>query len=514
MSVANKFKLIYRDEPVQAIDIQLFTEAGDMATKYDMSPDLPMILILLSLILIAIILKKFLKFKIHSKKIRFSLLGILLIVGVLISSGFYFDEEIYEKVGDKGLINIWSQTQQFQSKGFLYPFIYSITDIKDRQLEGYDEEEAKKVLEGYQYHPIEEDEKVNIITIMLEAYNDFTKFDSVEIDESVYNEFHLLEEESLRGKVVTNVFAGGTTNTEWGFLSGYNSHPRYLKNTNSFPWYFKEQGYFTETMHPNYGWFYNRRNVNEYIGFDNFDYYENRFQDIDEEFLDDKDFFKYVIQGYEESREKGKPYFHFSTTYQNHGPYSLEKLTNIEYLKREKEYTDREYNIINNYLAGIKETSQAVSQLVDYYRDEDEPVILIFYGDHNPWLGEENSGYKMMEIDMDLGTKEGFLNYYETPYIIWANDNAKDVFQKDFIGDMPSISPNFLMVQLFEYLDWKGNEYMGYLQDVKDRFDVNHDMYFKEDGEYTRKLSDENYPLWQEFNYVQYYYGRNFIGER
>lgn len=510
MSIVNKFKLMYRDEPLKFIDIQLFTEAGDMASRYDINLNFTMIIILLSLISIAVILKYFVKFKIDSRKIRFSLLGFVLLIGLVISSGFYFNENIYERVGDKGLINPWSQTQQFQSKGFLYPFIYSVTDLKDRQLEGYDEKEAKKVLEQFQYHNIEEDEKVNIIVIMLEAYNDFSKFDDIEIDEKVYKKFHQLQEESLSGRLVTNVFAGGTINTEWGFLSGYNSHPRYLKDTNSFPWYFKEQGYKTETMHPNYGWFYNRRNINEYIGFDNFDYYENKYQDIDEDFLDDKDFFKYIIEGYENSKKEDKPYFHFSTTYQNHGPYSLEELTDYEYLKRKDSYTDKEYNIINNYLAGLKETGDAVDELVDYYRKEDEPTILIFFGDHNPWLGEDNSGYKMLGIDMELSTIDGFLNYYEAPYIIWANEEAKHVFNKDFKGHMPNISPNFLMAELFEYLGWKGNEYMNYLQYVKEHFNVNHDMYFKENGEYTRKLSDENNPVWKEFNYVQYYYGRNF----
>lgn len=510
MSTVNKFKLMYRDEPFMSIDLKLFTEAGDMASKYDISPNLPMIIILSLLVLISILLKFFVRFRIDSKKTRFSFLALILITSIVLSSGFYFNPDTYERIGNKDLINPWSQTQQFQSKGFIYPFIYSLTNLKDRQLEGYDENIPRQVLEKFHYHNIEEGQKVNIIAIMLEAYNDFSKFDTIDIDESVYEKFHSLQEESLSGRLVTNVFAGGTVNTEWGFLNGYNSHPRYLKNTNGFPWYFKEQGYKTETMHPNYGWFYNRRNVNEYIGFDNFDYYENKYEAIDEDFLDDKDFFKYIIEGYENSKKDNIPYFHFSTTYQNHGPYSDEDLAQFEYLKKNKDYTNREYNFINNYLAGIKETGDAMEDLIDYYRQEDEPTIVIFFGDHNPWLGEDNSGYKMMGIDMDLSTEEGFLNYYETPYIIWGNKGAKEAFGKDFIGEMPNISPNFLMAELFEYLGWEGNEYMGYLQYVKNHFDVNHDMYFKEDGKYTRKLSEENYPLWKEFNYVQYYHGRNF----
>ena len=51
-------------------------------------------------------------------------------------------------------------------------------------------------------------------------------------------------------------------------------------------------------MHPIYGWFYNRRNVNDYLGFQNFDYYENKYSKIQEAFLSDMEF-DYIIEGYE-----------------------------------------------------------------------------------------------------------------------------------------------------------------------------------------------------------------------
>ena len=172
--------------------------------------------------------------------------------------------------------------------------------------------------------------------------------------------------------------------------------------------YFKEQGYKTEAMHPNYGWFYNRRNINEYIGFDNFDYYENKYEAIQEEFLDDYEFFDFIIEGYENSKKFGKPYFHFSVTYQNHGPYSFEKMTDLDYLERKPHYSGGLYNIINNYLSGIKKTDEALKKLIDYYREEDEPTVIVLFGDHNPWLGEDASGYKMLDIDIDLSHIDGF----------------------------------------------------------------------------------------------------------
>ena len=415
MSIVNRYKLIYRDEPFTFIDLKLVTESMDMAQKYKLSLSKDMIAIVIGIILITIISKKLITYKINSNKIRISFLILTVIAGVLVSTGFYFNQDLYDYVGDKSLINIWSQTQQFQSKGFIYPFIYSVTNVQDRKLEGYDEDRAKELLAERNYNDIPNDQKVNVIAIMLESYNDFTKFDGVDLDIDAYENFHKLQEESYSGRLIDNVFGGGTINTEWSFLTGYNSHPKYVKDTNSFVHYFKEQGYRTDAMHPNYGWFYNRRNVNEYIGFDNYDYYENKYEAIQKEFLDDYDFFDFIINGYEDSKSNGEPYFNFSVTYQNHGPYSFDKETDLDYLKRKPEYTGGLYNIINNYLSGIKKTDDALKKLTDYFSEQEEPTVIVLFGDHNPWLGGDASGYNMMGINIDLSTVDGVKNYYETP---------------------------------------------------------------------------------------------------
>lgn len=510
LSMINKFKLMYRDDPFTITDITLVSESRAMAGRYEISLSINMIILIIGLILITIGLKVFFKFKIYSAKLRITLLIALSIISTVFFKGVYFKPGIYESIGDKSLINIWSSSQQFQSKGFVYPFIYSITDVKDSKLEGYNEEKAIEDLFQKEYLNIPEEEKVNIITIMLEAYNDFSKFDGVEIDPEVYENFHIIKNESIHGNLITNVFGGDTINTERSFLTGYNSHPRYVKDTNSFIWYLNEQGYRTEATHPIYGWFYNRRNVNEYLGFQNFDYYENKYEQIQEKFFDDMEFFDYIIEGYENSKKDREPYFHFSVTYQNHGPYSPDKLTDKEYLKRKPNYDEYSYNIVNNYLSGISKTDKALKKLLNYFKSEKEPVIIILFGDHNPWLGEDSSGYKMMDINIDLSQEEGFRNYYETPYIIWGNDTAKKIFNKSFEGKGNDIGPDFLMAELFEYLEWGGNEYMQYIIDFKKHIDVNHKVYFKENGKYTDKLSPSNKKRYEDFQNVEYYYSRNF----
>jgi len=510
MSLVNKFKLLYRDEPLSFIDIKLIKESFIMAKRYKFPLSFKVIILLSAFILIIIILTKYFDYKISSKKLRLSLLLIISLSGVLIFKGFYFDPNIYSSVGDKKLINIWVKSDQFQSKGFVYPFIYSITEAKERKLAGYDEEKAIEDLNAYKYQNIPETQKVNIISIMLEAYNDFSEFPGVELGMDIYKNFHQLQKDSIHGKLITNVFAGGTINTERAFLTGYHNHPSYFKTTNSFVWYLKEQGYKTEGMHPITGSFYNRRNINEYLGFDSFDHYDNKYQYKQKSYLDDMDFFDYIIEGYKNS-SKQEPYFNFSVTYQNHGPYPTEKKTEKEYLVKKSHYDEGTYNIINNYLAGIAKTDEALKKLVSYYRKEKEPVILVIFGDHNPWLGKDHTGYDMLNIDMDLSTIEGVKNYYQTPYVMWANEAARKLYNKDFAGENADISPNFLMAELFEYIDWQGNEYMQYITDMKDNFNVNHMLYFKEDSKYKKELSEVNKKVWTDFMNVEYYYSHNFI---
>ncbi|HZJ77061.1 MAG TPA: sulfatase-like hydrolase/transferase, partial [Oscillospiraceae bacterium] len=266
IGIVNKLKLTYRDEPFVFIDIKLISESLKMAKAYDLNLSIRVIIMILSLIGITIILKVFFQPKIKAKNVRMALALSLSILSIIMFRSYYFDPNVYAELGDKNIMNRWVYSQSYQSKGLVYPFIYSIQDTKTHPPEGYDENRAEEVLNKNSYENIPDDKKVNIISIMLEAYNDFSKFEDVDLNIDIYEEFHKLQEESVHGKLITNVFAGGTENTERAFLTGYHSHPKYFSKTNSFVRYLKEQGYRTEAMHPITGSFYNRRNVNKHLG--------------------------------------------------------------------------------------------------------------------------------------------------------------------------------------------------------------------------------------------------------
>lgn len=507
--VVNQTKVFYRDDVVKFEDLGLIKEALIMAQRCDVIIKWYTVVVLIFIILIFLFTRRKIK-KLSVKFVkRVSLIILLLVLAFLGYKNIYKNKDIYDSVGDTSLINIWIATRQSQIRGLIYPFIYTLEDGMFKPPDGYDEESVKDILSEYEYQDIPQDKKVNIIAIMLEAYNDFSKFDKIDFKEDIYKDLHDIQNNSISGNLVTNIFGGGTVTTERNFLTGYTNFNNFRKKTNSYVWYFKEQGYRTEAMHPIYGAFYNRASININLGFDVYYNYDNKFSKIQSNFLSDDLFFNYIIEGYENSKKDGVPYFNFSVTYQNHCPYSYNEYEGKEYYFDNVGYEISLYNMVNQYFSGIKKTNKALKGLIDYFDNEDEPVVIVFFGDHNPSLGDNAAAYHELGINLSFDTVEGFLNYYETPYVIHANDAAKEMFNNSFEGDADTISPVFLMNELFDNMKLNGNEYLQYMDDLKEKVDVINPYYYKEDGEFIEVADNKYKNLIKKYGWVNYYQENN-----
>lgn len=500
MSMIHFFKLLYRDEAFVISDILLVQEAGNMAGKYDINFRLKHWLALFLLLMIFVLLLRFYHRAKLSWKLRLGVGSISTVIFIALFGSIYQNEDLYKNHVNLAIINRWSITQQYQVHGFVYPFIYSYTYAVDKEPENYDPNAAESILDSYDYQSIPEDKKAHVIGIMLESYNDFSRY--VPLSNDPYHNFHELQKESLSGNFVSNIFAGGTVASERSFLNGFNDHPRYLTPTNSFVRYFNEQGYYTEALHPSYGWFYNRRNINKYLGFQNFYYIENYFGEI----TYDHELFKEIIAGYERNQDRGQPYFNFTVTYQNHGPYASSANTDQTYLVRNDRMEEASYQIFNNYLAGIADTDEALKELFDYFRAQEEPVIIVIFGDHNPLLGDGNSGYLQSGMSLDLGTVEGFREYYSIPYLIWGNEAAQSMYGVTFKGDGDEFSGMYFLPYLFHYLGLEGNEYMQYLNDLYETMPVLNENYYFVNGDWKKELIGDELKKHQEFINLEYYY--------
>ncbi len=507
LSWINYFKLLLRDDPLYAEDLLLAAEAGDMAVRYDVVLDAGIVCSLMIMVAAAVLIKIFADAEL--KKIAVRAVGFIssVVLFAVFMVQCILNTSFYDSVTNLKYINEWSPSQVFASKGFIYPFLYSMASAVPEKPEGYSAHNAEQILSGYDDCNIPDDRKVNIICVMLEAFNDFSRFDGIKWEADPYEIYHEIEAESVSGNLITNIFAGGTVNTERCFLTGYADAGSLRKPTASYVRYLSSQGYTVEGAHPSYGWFYNRKNINENLGFDRYWFFENRYDDITGGSIAlDNIFFDDLYNLYKEgTRQSDKPYFSFNVTYQNHGPYE-KYLTSQSKYYLSAVYGDEEEYMADNYFSGIYNTFCEAANFLTRLKEDDEPVVVMMFGDHNPYLGSGNSVYHELGINIDQDDDEGFKNYYGTRYFIWANDKAKEALDNDFIGEGPDTGPYFLMNVLFNECGFGGNAYMGFTDDVMSAVPVIHSTgVYMQDGEITETLKNKNAAMVDNFEIVQYY---------
>ena len=287
------------------------------------------------------------------------------------------------------------------------------------------------------------------------------------------------------------------------FLTGDYQVKNFRSATNSYLWYLRDQGYTVEGSHPYYQWFYNRQNINSYLGFERYRFYEGDYEKLTSAALpEDSVLYQEVYQDFVANKATGKPYFSFNLTVQSHGPYYTDAYYGqYEYLTGD--YSDECKNAMNNYMNAIMQGDAALMELVDQLRADEDPVVLVVFSDHMPWMGDSNVFYEELGLDIDPGTEAGFRNHYSTEYLIWTNDAAKAVLGEDFTGEGPTISPCYLMNLVFDLCSWDGPAFMQAMDEMMEVFPVvtTHNCYVV-DGVFTDAIPQERQDLFRDFLYL------------
>lgn len=493
LGIVDFFMLKYRSAPLRFVDIFLIKEAKGMGKRYSYMPD-KSVFILLGIYLIIILIALWFTPKVK-RSWWASIFLMVLSIGGLSSAitNLYQPVTLYNKVQTtRG--NIWNGNNHYMSAGVVHSFLHTIGEDKLKAPKGYTKEKAVSYLNSFNKSPkISKHKKATIIDIQLEAFQDFSKWDTgkLGIDDSVYAPLKRIQEESLSGELTTSYFGGGTIDAERKILTGFDTLPPLNKPLkDSYPNYFKQQGYDTLKMHPGYAWFYQRQRVAPLLGFEDALFKENYYDKnvSKDSVVEDSKVFDDLLKrlGTNGKDDRINPKFIQLITYQNHGPYAKE-FDDKPLIAWKDSYNKEDYAIINNYLYGIKKTNESLEKLLHSLKELEEPIILEFHGDHNPWGGDNNSTFNMLGINLDLGTAEGYGNYYNTPYVMWANNSAKKMLKTDFKGKGTNISPKYVMLIILKHLGVNGNSVNQMLTKELQNISVINNI----DGHYKLNKSDD-----------------------
>ena len=249
---------------------------------------------------------------------------------------------------------------------------------------------------------------------------------------------------------------------------------------------FGADGYHTSFFHPGDRWFYNRENVYHWFGAEQTLFIEQMHEpDYPEPAYKGRwvtdDYLAGLIEDeFVRTAEDGRLLFHYTTTIQNHMGYPYSKYgEGYEYppVILAADSIDAETRqILEVYTEGARDADAMLGRLRDFFAARQEPVLLVFYGDHLPYLGENRQCYAALDMDIakEDGERENWFSIYETPCVVWANDAAAEALEWDAavsaldLPDSGRISAAFLGSLLLELTGrGKATAWTAFLNDLR-----------------------------------------------
>lgn len=528
-SLINRFKIIFRDDPFVPQDVFLGAEAANIMTGTKMKLDFVVIGLVLLFTLAMITLGIFIKFKKVKAPIKIAGCITVVIMAILANGFIYSSREIYDRMPAKSKANV---AEVFNDVGFNYCFLYNLSAYKMEVPDNYSKSAAEKLVKKYTTVKTVPKEKTNVIIVMNEAFSDISldkTFKFTAEDDPLKNFKEITQEKNtISGHLVVPNFGGGTANTEFDVLTGMqtvnmntvptSSFRLIHRNIKSIARVFSSDSYQDYFIHPGDSWFYNRANVYKFLGIENQTFVDQfkKPQDLKGSLISDKAAGEKIISQYEKNTDNGKnPVFNYNVTIQNHMPYTETKYGGLKVkpVPTDKQLSQQAKTLLSNYFEGVRDEDKLLKTLTDYFKDRQEPVILVFFGDHKPSLGDSYLAYREAGINInENGSIEQALQSREVPFLVWANDSASSGL--DFSNEVKTlglpqdntISANYLGAVILQLLGYKGYDpYYDFLNELRKELPVITRYNFKTNSGYTDKLSQKQQSLVNDLRIWQYY---------
>ena len=237
----------------------------------------------------------------------------------------------------------------------------------------------------------------------------------------------------------------------------------------------KKEDYNCVSMHPYYSTGWSRDTVYPKFGFDEMYFLEDFDQTkIMRKYITDAEMYDKMIDRYEAGKGE-ENLFIMGITMQNHGGYK----DLYDNFRNDTFGTNIRYADVNQYLSLAHQSDLALKDLIEYFSKEKEPVVICFFGDHQPSLntafyrrlnGKGISGLSINELE----------EFYQVPYFIWSNYTYEG-------ENIDRTSLNYLSTMLLERAGISLPPYHQFLSDLmKEVPEMNARAYFsKSSGRYV-----------------------------
>ncbi|HNW20120.1 MAG TPA: LTA synthase family protein [bacterium] len=198
------------------------------------------------------------------------------------------------------------------------------------------------------------------------------------------------------GQALSPTFGGKTANAEFELLCGWPNVQAGMifnggikQSVPCLPNYLKQLGYRTVAFHANVPAFWNRHNIYPLLGFDHFyslaDY---RQDDMNDEFMADSSFYQQTLDKIK-AQDQSQPSFNYLLTYSNHLGYPLN--ANRPAIIST---TPAIAAVAERYFNSLYYTTKELAEFLEQLHQIDPAAVVMVVGDHWPFLGDDNIGYR------------------------------------------------------------------------------------------------------------------------
>lgn len=314
--------------------------------------------------------------------------------------------------------------QGYENYGFIYGFSSSVVDRGMSKPDDYTEEHVAEITDkaesSKQETTVTKDEAPNIICVLLESFCDPDEIKFLHYNDDPIPTFHKLEENYSTGYLTVPVVGAGTANSEFEVLTGMSMqyfgtgeypYKTILKKTDceSTAADLASIGYGTHAVHNNGGNFYSRVNAFSMMGFDTFTskelmniqtYTPNGSWATDDILVDE------TIKTLDST--PNQPDFTYTITVGTHGDYPKEQVIENPKYTANGAFDEETRNQWTYYINQLNEVDTFMADLIDKVSKRDENTVIVFFGDHLPTMGLQDSDMRSGDI-------------YKTKYVTWNN---------------------------------------------------------------------------------------------
>ena len=264
----------------------------------------------------------------------------------------------------------------------------------------------------------------NVHIVLLESF-----WDPALLKEAGYNQdplapaFRRLWKQAGYSHAMSPVFGGYTANAEFEILCGFpvvednvKFERQLLNDVPCLPRLLTEYGYHTLASHPNVPVFWNRVNAYRRIGFQTYwSKLDFQLDDMNRNFLSDASLYRQVLEKISGFIDNKQPLLNYIVTYFGHWNYPLNdarpnRITATSTVKEVSTYANTMYY-----------KSLELMTFLEQLQARDPNSIIVLFGDHLPFMGENFSGYvdsgvltsKRSDFSIDM-----FKVYVSTPMVI------------------------------------------------------------------------------------------------